>query len=325
MNILVFAEVRDGKLKQASMEAVSEAARLARSAGGAAAAVLVGEGIRAHAETLGRHGAAKVYVVDNPRLKLYAPEAYAKAVVEAARKHGAGAVLMAATTLGRDLAGGAGALLGTSAAGDCSALAIEGGRLVATRPVYSGRAIASVGFKTSPALATLRPNAFPAQDGGGTAAVEDLAPAFEEADFRSAAKEVVAAAEKKKVELSEASIIVSGGRGLKAPENFALRDELAEALGAAVGASRQVVDNGWRPHSEQVGQTGKTVAPNLYVALGISGAIQHLAGMRTSKVIVAINKDPDAPIFKAATYGIVGDLFEVVPALTRELKKVLGH
>lgn len=320
----MFAEVRDGKLKQASLEAVSEAARLARAAGGTAAAALVGEGIRTHAEALGRHGAAKVYVVDSPRLKFYAPEAYAKAVVEAAKKHGAGALLMAATSLGRDLAGGAGALLGTSAAGDCTALKIEGGKLQATRPVYSGRAILTVGFKTSPAVVTLRPNAFAAADAGGTAAVEDLAPAFDEADFRSAVKDVAAAAEKKKIELTEASIVVSGGRGLKAPEHFALRDELAAVLGAAVGASRQVVDNGWRPHSEQVGQTGKTVAPNLYIALGISGAIQHLAGMRTSKVIVAVNKDPDAPIFKAATYGIVGDVFEVVPALTAELKKVLG-
>jgi electron transfer flavoprotein alpha subunit len=325
MNILVFAEVRDGKLKQASLESVSEAARLARAAGGTAAAALVGEGIRSHAETLGRHGAAKVYVVDSPRLKHYAPEAYAKAVVEAAKKHGAGAVLMAATSLGRDLAGGVGALLGTSAAGDCVAVKIEGGKIQATRPVYSGRAIATVGFRTSPAVLTLRPNAFAADASGGAAAAEDLSPAFDDADFRSAVRETTASAEKKKVELTEASIIVSGGRGLKAPENFSLRDELAAVLGAAVGASRQVVDNGWRPHSEQVGQTGKTVSPNLYIALGISGAIQHLAGMRTSKVIVAINKDPDAPIFKAATYGIVGDVFEVVPALTQELRKVLGH
>jgi electron transfer flavoprotein alpha subunit len=324
MNILVFCEVRDGKLKQASLEAVSEAARLARAAGGTAAVALVGEGVRAHADAAGRHGASKAYVVEHPRLKFYAPEAYAKAVVEAARKHGAGAILMAATSQGRDLAGGVGALLGTSAAGDCTSVTLEGGKLTATRPVYSGRAIATVGFRTSPAVLTLRPNAFAAQAAGGPAAVEDLAPAFDEADFRSAVTSTAAAAEQKKVELTEASIVVSGGRGLKAPENFALRDELAAVLGAAVGASRQVVDNGWRPHSEQVGQTGKTVAPNLYIALGISGAIQHLAGMRTSKVIVAVNKDPDAPIFKAATYGIVGDVMEVVPALTRELRKVLG-
>lgn len=303
---------------------MSQAARLARAAGGTAAAVLVGEGIRAHAETLGRHGAAKVYSVDSPRLKFYAPEAWAKAVVEAAAKHGATAILMAATSQGRDLAGGVGALLGTSAAGDCTSLRIEGGRLLATRPVYSGRAILTAGFRGATALLTLRPNAFSAEASGGAAVVEDLAPAFVDADFRSAATGTAAATTQKKVELTEASIVVSGGRGLKAPENFALRDELAAVLGAAVGASRQVVDNGWRPHSEQVGQTGKTVAPNLYIALGISGAIQHLAGMRTSKVIVAVNKDPDAPIFKAATYGIVGDVFEVVPALTRELKRVLG-
>jgi electron transfer flavoprotein alpha subunit len=180
-----------------------------------------------------------------------------------------------------------------------------------------------VAFKKAPAVLSLRPNVFPAQEAGGSAAVEDLAVAFDEADFRSAATEVSAAVQGK-VELTEASVIVSGGRGLQSPENFKVRDELAAALGAAVGASRAVVDNGWRPHSEQVGQTGKTVAPNLYIALGISGAIQHLAGMRTSKVIVAINKDPDAPIFKSATYGIVGDVLEIVPALTQQLKKVLA-
>jgi electron transfer flavoprotein alpha subunit len=164
---------------------------------------------------------------------------------------------------------------------------------------------------------------FPAEEVGGSAAVEDLAVSFDDADFRSAVKGVTATAQGK-VELTEASVIVSGGRGLQSPENFKVRDELASVLGAAIGASRAVVDNGWRPHSEQVGQTGKTVAPNLYIAIGISGAIQHLAGMRTSKVIVAINKDPDAPIFKAATYGIVGDAMEIVPALTQTLKKVLA-
>ena len=261
--------------------------------------------------------------MDSPRLKFYASEAVAKAVVAAHQKLGSGAILMAATAMGRDLAGAVGALLGAGAATDCTGVSIEGGKVIARRPVYSGKAIATIAFKKAPAVLSLRPNVFAAKETGGSAAVEDLTVAFDDADFRSAAKEVSAAVQGK-VELTEASVIVSGGRGLQAPENFKVRDELAAVLGAAVGASRAVVDNGWRPHSEQVGQTGKTVAPNLYIAIGISGAIQHLAGMRTSKVIVAVNKDPDAPIFKAATYGIVGDAMEIVPALTQQLKKVLA-
>ena len=323
MNILVFAEVRDGKLKKSSLETLSEAVRLAGPLGGKVGVALVGEGVRTHAETLGKYGATRVFVAESPRLKYYASEAVAKAVVAAHQKFGSGAILMAATAMGRDLAGAVGALLGTGAATDCTGVSVEVGKVRAKRPVYSGKVYATVGFKKSPAVVSLRPNVFPAKDVGGAAAVEDLAVAFEDADFRSAVREVAATAQGK-VELTEASVIVAGGRGLQAPENFKVRDELAAVLGAAVGASRAVVDNGWRPHSEQVGQTGKTVAPNLYVALGISGAIQHLAGMRTSKVIVAINKDPDAPIFKAATYGVVGDLMEIVPALIQNLKKVLA-
>ena len=323
MNFLVYAEVRDGKVKQASLEALSECVRLAKASGGSVAAALVGEGVRAHAEALGKHGASKVYVAESPRLKLYAPEAVAKAAAAAVTAAGAEALVLAATAQGRDVAAGAAAVLQTSVAGDCTALSIEAGRLQARRSVYSGKAWATVAFKSAPAVVTLRPNAFRAEPTGGTAAVEDLAVTFDEADFRSAAKEVVATAQGK-AELTEASVVVSGGRGLKDPANFKLRDDLAAVLGAAVGASRAVVDNGWRPHSEQVGQTGKTVAPNLYIALGISGAIQHLAGMKTAKVIVAVNKDPEAPIFKIATYGIVGDVLEVTPALTQELKKVLG-
>lgn len=323
MNILVFAEVRDGQLKKSSLETLSEAVRLAKPLGSKVGVALVGEGIKAHTEQVSRHGASHVFTVDSPRLKWYASEAYAKAVVEAHRKFGSGAILMAATSMGRDLAGGVAALLGTAAATDCTGMSIDGGKVLARRPVYSGKTYATVAFKKGPAVLSLRPNVFPVQASGGTATIEDLQVPFEEADFRSAAREVAATA-RGKVELTEASTIVSGGRGLQAPENFKLRDDLAAVLGAAVGASRAVVDNGWRPHSEQVGQTGKTVAPNLYIALGISGAIQHLAGMRTSKVIVAINKDPDAPIFKASTYGIVGDALEIVPVLIQSLKKVVA-
>jgi electron transfer flavoprotein alpha subunit len=322
MNMLVFAEVREGQLKKSSLETLSEARRLSQKLGSKVAAVLVGEGVRAHADTLGSFGAATVYVVESPRLKFYAAEAYARAVEAARSKSGAGAVLLAATSMGRDLAAGVAALLGTSVASECTALEVEGGKLRARRPVYAGKAYLTVGFPKEPLVLSLRPNVFAAARTGEKGAVEDLAVSFEDADFRSAVKGVQGTSQGK-VELTEASIIVSGGRGLRGPEHFGLRDELAQVLGAAVGASRAVVDAGWRPHSEQVGQTGKTVSPNLYIAIAISGAIQHLAGMRTSKVIVAINKDPDAPIFKAATYGIVGDAFEVVPALTRELKRAL--
>ena len=196
---------------------------------------------------------------------------------------------------------------------------------MARRPVYAGKMSLHVGFKKSPAIFTLRPNVFAqSKDGNASPAVEDLKLTISDGDLRTVVKEIVATSGGK-VELTEASIIVTAGRGLGSPEAFKLRDELAAVLGAAVGASRAVVDNGWRPHSEQVGQTGKTVSPNLYIAIAVSGAIQHLAGMSSSKVIVAINKDPDAPIFKVATYGIVGDAFEIVPALTEEFRKVLHH
>jgi electron transfer flavoprotein alpha subunit len=323
MNILVFAEVRDGLLKKSSLETLSEAVRLAKPLGSKVGVALVGEGIKVHTDLLARHGASQVFIVDSPRLRLYASEAYARAVVEAHRNLGSGAIMMAATSMGRDLAGGVAALLGTAAATDCTGVTLDGGKVLARRPVYSGKTYATVAFKKSPAVISLRPNVFSVQETGGTAKIEELSVAFDEADFRSATREVAATA-RGKVELTEASTIVSGGRGLQSPENFKIRDELASVLGAAVGASRAVVDNGWRPHSEQVGQTGKTVAPNLYIALGISGAIQHLAGMRTSKVIVAINKDPDAPIFKASTYGVVGDALEIVPVLIQNLKKILA-
>jgi electron transfer flavoprotein alpha subunit len=323
-NILVFVEVRAGQVKRPSLEAVSEARRAAGAQGGKAFAVLVGDAVATHAEAAGRHGASTVYVVEHPRLKTYAPEAYARAVVEAANRCDAGAVFLSATFMGKDLAPTCAAMQGSAVATDCTGVAVEAGKLLARRPVYAGKAIATVAFKSSPAYLTLRPNVFTADGSGGAPAVEKLAVPFADADFRSAVKEVAATGQGR-VELTEASIIVTGGRGLKGPENWHLVENLAKALGAATGATRAVVDLGWRPHAEQVGQTGKTVSPNLYFAIAVSGAIQHQAGMRTSKVIVAINKDADAPIFKFSSYGIVGDAFEVVPALTEELRRVLGR
>ncbi len=319
-NVLVFVETRDGRVRKSSLEAVSEGRRTAQKLGGTVAAVLVGDGVQPLAAQVAAFGASIVYAVESPALKLYAPEAYAQAVTAAVRKADASVVFLAATAMGKDLAPTVAAVLDSALAPDCVGLEAREGELVARRPVYAGRATVTIRLKRFPAVYSLRPNLFPAEELGGAPHLEVLPM---QPEIRTAAKEVNVVAQGK-VELTEASAIVSGGRGLKGPENFHLRDQLAEVLGAATGASRAVVDLGWRPHSEQVGQTGKTVSPNLYVAIAISGAIQHLAGMRTSKVIVAINKDPDAPIFKLATYGIVGDAFEIVPALTEQLKKALA-
>jgi len=233
------------------------------------------------------------------------------------------AVLFAASAMGKDLAPRVAARLGVGLATDCVALSAEGARLTATRPVFAAKAVQTVRFPRSPALLTLRPKAFASVEGSGSATVT-LLPVAVDAAAAKAKVTGVAAAGGGKVDLTEAEIIVSGGRGLKGPEHFAMIEDLAAALGGVVGASRAVVDAGWRPHGDQVGQTGKTVSPKLYVAVGISGAIQHLAGMTSSRCIVAINKDAEAPIFKVADYGIVGDAFEVVPALTEAVRKLNG-
>ena len=317
--ILVFIEQRNGNLRKASLEALSEAARLGRSAGGPVCAVLVGHGAAAKAAELGRYGAGKVFVADEERLALYSAEGYAAAVRSAVEKCAPSALFMAATALGRDLSGRVAARLGWGCLADVVKVTWEDGAVVATRPVYSSKALATVDGAGKPVVVTLRPNVFPASTGEGTAEVETL-PATG-GSLRAVVKEILAK-EGGELDVAEADVIVSGGRGIKGPENFALIRELASVLGAAVGASRAVVDAGWIDHAHQVGQTGKVVSPSLYIACGISGAIQHLAGMSSSKVIVAINKDPEAPIFKVADYGIVGDLFQVVPPFVEELKKL---
>lgn len=322
--VLVFVEVRADGVKRASLEAISEGARLARTLGTTCAAIVVAADPSGAAGQAAEFGASLVYTAADARLKNYAPEAYAKAVVAARAASKADTLLFSATSMGKDLSPTVAALLRTSVAADCVEIKVEGGRVKGRRPVYAGKATILVSFATPPAVFSLRPNVFRAEKSAtGPARIEKLALDLSDADFRSAAREIVATL-KGKIELTEAATIVSGGRGFKGPENFHLRDKLAEALGAAVGTSRAVVDAGWRPYPEQVGQTGKTVSPTLYVAAGISGAIQHLAGMSSSKVIVAINNDPEAPIFKLATYGLVGDLFEVLPILTEEAKQALG-
>ena len=318
MSILVFIEQRDGQVRPVCREALGAAARLAQELGGPVVGVCPAAADPGLAP-LGEAGADRVLLAAHPAFDRYDPAGYARAVAAAAAQVKPAAVLFPASTMGRDLAPRVAARLGAGLATECTALSVEGGRLVATRPVYAGKALQRVAFPQAPALASLRPKAFEAIERAGAAAVEPLAVDFDENAPRARVLRVSAAAGGK-VDLTEAEVIVAGGRGLKGPEHFPVIEALAAALGAGVGASRPVVDAGWRPHAEQVGQTGKTVSPRLYVAVGISGAIQHLAGMMSSRCIVAINKDPEAPIFKVADYGIVGDLFEVVPALTEAVK-----
>ena len=321
MSVLVFIEQRDGRIRTGSLEVLGEAVRLKASFGGTVLGVLPCASDPG-AVALGAAGADQVQVATHASFGSYDPAGYARAVCEAVERVKPDVLLFPASSMGKDLAPRVAARLGVGVASDCTALAVEGGKLVATRPVYAGKASQKIGFPRSPAIASLRPKVFAATTGSQAAgAVEVFAVAYEPA--ANGARVVgLAAASGGKVDLTESEVIVSGGRGLKGPENFKLIEDLAEALGATVGASRAVVDAGWRPHSEQVGQTGKTVSPKLYVAVGISGAIQHLAGMSSSRCIVAINKDREAPIFKVADYGLVGDLFEVIPALTEAVKKL---
>lgn len=319
MSILVWIEQRDGKIRSVSREALGVAARLAGSLGGPVVGVCAATADPGLA-AMGDAGAERALLATQPGFEHYDASGYAAVVVAAAEAVSPKAILFPASAMGKDLAPRVAARLGVGLASDCTAIDVEGGRLVATRPVYAGKANLKLSFTGSPAIASLRPKVFPAGAGAGkTCTVEALSVDAAPARARVLRVESSAAG---KIDLTESEVIVSGGRGLKAPEHFKLIEDLAEALGATVGASRAVVDAGWRPHSEQVGQTGKTVSPKLYVAVGISGAIQHLAGMSSSRCIVAINKDPDAPIFKVADYGIVGDLFEVVPALAEEVRKL---
>jgi len=317
--ILAVCEQRDGVLRKISHEVVTGARRI----GETVEAVVCATGPVQGADQLGRFGADKVVTLSNAAFAKYNPEGYAQAIAERVRAGGYAAVVFAASATGKDLAPRVAAKLGVGLAADCTDIAAEGSTIVATRPVYAGKALLKVKVATKPAVLSLRPNVFTPVERPKTGAAETVAVTV--VAGRVVVREIKAA-ETGALDVAEAQIVVSGGRGLKEPANFKVIEELARAFGgqAAVGASRAVVDAGWRAHADQVGQTGKTVSPTLYVAVGISGAIQHLAGMRTSKVIVAINKDKDAPIFKVADYGVVGDLFEIVPRLTEEIKKLHG-
>jgi electron transfer flavoprotein alpha subunit len=323
--VLTFAEQREGKFKKSAFEAVRTGRKIADEIKAEFLTLVIGnENAVKIAPELGGYGAEKVIAVQDDRLGSYSLTAYSKVIAEVVDKYDVGYIFMSATAMGKELAPRVAGKIDAGFALDCTDLKVENGEVIATRPVYAGKAFIRVKVNSERKIYTLRPNVFSAGESDGKPAeVEKFEVNLTDDDFSVVAFETVAST-KGKLDVTEADIVVSGGRGLKAPENFKMIEELAEILGGAVGASRAVVDAGWRPHDEQVGQTGKTVSPKLYIAIGISGAIQHLAGMSSSKVIVAINKDKDAPIFQVADYGIAGDLFEVVPALIEELKKVLG-
>jgi electron transfer flavoprotein alpha subunit len=322
-NTFAFVESRGGELRRVGLEAVTAARQLADATGGGAVHALVigAPGVAAKSEVIAAHGADVVETVEHPGLALYSPEVVA---ATAAARIGAGtyrAAFFSASAQGRDLAPRVAAQLGVALGADVTAFEASGEAIVVRHPVNTGKVIATLTITGTPVLLSLRPGAVTATRAPRTARTETIAPAMDPALARVVPKELLAG-NTAKLDLGEAPVIVSGGRGLRAPENFKLVEDLASAFGnAAVGATRAVTDDGWRPHTDQIGQTGRLVSPDLYVACGISGAIQHLAGMRTSKTIVAINKDREAPIFKIADYGVVGDVLEVLPVLTDAVRK----
>ncbi|UOF00380.1 electron transfer flavoprotein subunit alpha/FixB family protein [Bdellovibrio reynosensis] len=319
--VLVFTEHTNGNLKRSSMELLQAAAK----SGNTVVAVAFGSHAGDVTAAAGHNGANEIYVVKDASLDSYNPEAFTANIASVVEKVQPTILLASASATGRDLFPRVAARLNTGVASDCTELNISGDTVTATKPMYSGKCFAKVNFENSPVkIVLMRANQLPvaAADTSKSATVVEHAAA--KPDLKTLIKEIVKGASEK-LDLTEANVIVSGGRGLKEAANFKMLSDLADVLGATVGASRAVVDAGWVGHGMQVGQTGKTVAPTLYIAVGISGAIQHLAGMSGSKVIVAINNDPNAPIFQKATYGIVGDAFEIVPKLTEEFKKALHH
>ncbi|MEO0073427.1 MAG: electron transfer flavoprotein subunit alpha/FixB family protein [candidate division WOR-3 bacterium] len=319
--VLAFAEQREGTLKKVAFEAAVAGAAIAQARNTELAAALIGHNISPLADELARFGVSEVFAVDDPALFHYTPDGYAGALEQLCREHKPSEVVLSATALGKDLGATLAARLETAILPDCTAIEFQSGELIATRPIYAGKALSQVkATGADPLIITMRPRSVSLQAGTGSAGKVIRADS-KPVELRSQVAEVVKTVTKT-IELTEADIIVSGGRGMKGPENYALLEELAAVINAAVGASRAAVDAGWRDHQFQVGQTGKVVSPTVYIACGISGAIQHLVGMINSKCIVAINKDPEANIMKVADYAIVGDLFQIVPLLTEEFRKV---
>ncbi len=318
---LIYAEVQKGEIKKGAFEITSKA----KEFGGEVSVCIIGKGAEALAPQLAKYGADKIYVVDGPEFENYIPEAFVQAFAQVAQKVQPSVVLASASAQGKDLMPAVAARLKVGAVSDCVEIKKEGDKVIAKRPIYAGKAYVMIEASGNPQVISVRPNALGIKEVAGAGAVEKVAVSLDASKIKAVAKEVVIAASTEP-DQTEAEIIVSGGRGMKGPENFKMIEDLARLFGptATTGASRAAVDAGWRDHAYQVGQTGKTVSPNLYIAAGISGAIQHMAGMGTAKVIVAINKDAEAPIFTKADYGVVDDLFNVIPALIEEIKKIKG-
>lgn len=324
-NVLIYGEIKAGKLKKTAFELASEGRKIADQLGGRLEALLVGSGAAVFAPDLAKFGADVVYIVDGPDLEAYNSEYYAQALSYVIKEKNPSIVLLSHSMQGKDLAPRTAAKLGVAVIADCISFTLDNGKLVGNRPMYAGKCYAQWVSTASPQMATARPNVLETAETPREGTVETISFTPDKSRSTYVTKDLNLDTSGK-VDLTEAEIIVSGGRGMGGPD-FSMLEEMAAVLGptATVGASRAAVDAGWRPHSDQVGQTGKTVTPNLYIACGISGSIQHLAGMGSSKVIVAINKDPEAPIFTKADYGIVGDLFKVVPEFTKELKALLAE
>lgn len=317
--ILVPTEIRNGQLKNVNFEIFAAAKKMAEETNLKVTALLVGASVNELAEVPGKFGIEQVAIIEDSKLEKYSPDCFANAIVETAKQNDAKIILMAATNMGKDLMSRVANKLDTTLAQDIVDFEVNGDDISFVRPIYAGKVFAHVQISSSPKMATIRPKSFSAKENQVSVNVEKLS--VDLPDPILTVDEVITS-ESGKLDVTEADIIISGGRGMKGPENWHLIEDLAKVVGGAPGCSRPVSDEGWRDHGEHIGQTGKTVSPALYVACGISGAIQHLAGMSSSKYIVAINKDPEAPIFKAADYGIVGDVFEVLPALIEEIKKV---
>jgi len=319
-DILVFIENRGGTIKKASLEALSTANLLAQTAGGKVSALIIGKNSEGLAATIKEYGPDTIYMIDSADADIYNPEIYKNIMLKAVESAKPKFVFAAHTSMATDFLPLSAALLGAGMLTDCIEIKIDGGNLKAKKPIYAGKVIADFEFASDICFLTLRPNVFKAEKKPRESKIEKLMISIDKSKIKATLKDTVKS-ESEEMDVSEADVIVSGGRGVKGPEGFQPLHDLAKLLNGAVGASRSAVDSGWIGHHHQVGQTGKTVSPNLYIACGISGKIQHLAGMSSSKHIIAVNKDPEAPIFGLCDLGIIGDLFKIIPAAVEEIKK----